>query len=575
MKKIIVLFFTIYCSLFTIHYSKACTNFLISKGATVDGSVMISYAADSHTLYGELYYRSAKDYPAGAMLDIYEWDTGKKLGQIKQVRHTYSTVGNMNEFQVAIGETTFGGLNKEDTNAIMDYGSLMYITLQRAKTAREAIKIFGELTDEYGYYSEGESFSISDANEVWILEMVGKGPVVLNVKDKEKLKGKPIPYNKGALWVAYKIPDGYISGHANQARITTFPLNDAQSCIYSKDVISWAKVNNMFKGKDEEFSFADTYAPLTYGAIRACEARVWAGFLRVNSSMTKYESYIMGEVSNRLPLYIKPDHKLTVQDVQRMMRDHFEGTILDMTKDVGAGPFTLPYRWRPMTWKVDGQEYCNERAVSTQQTGFSFVAQSRSWLPNPIGGIDWFGVDDTYSTVYVPMYCGINAVPESYAEGNGNMITYSGDAAFWVFNFVSNFSYLRYKDMIIDVQKVQKELEDGFRVSVADADKKAAELYKSSPEKAKVYITEYSKTQGNTTVDRWRKLGQYLLVKYMDGNIKKEKDGHFLSNGNNPAMSAFPNQPGYDAEYYKTVVKDDPTGHLKMKKLPGEKPAQP
>ena len=554
--------------------SKACTNFLVSKGASADGSVMISYAADSHTLYGELYFRPAKDYPEGTFMDIYEWDTGKKLGQIKQARHTYSVVGNMNEFQVAIGETTFGGLNKQDTNAIMDYGSLMYITLQRAKTAREAIKIFGELTEEYGYYSEGESFSISDANEVWILELVGKGPVTLNAKEKEKLKGKTLPFSKGALWVAVRIPDGYISGHANQARITTFPLNDPQKCIYSKDVITWAREKGMFKGKDEEFSFADVYAPLTYGAIRACDARVWCGFYRVNSSMKKYESYIMGDVSNRLPLYIMPDHKITVQDVQMMMRDHYEGTILDMTKDAGAGPFTLPYRWRPMTWKVDNQEYCNERAVSTQQTGFSFVTQSRGWLPNPIGGINWFGVDDTYSTVYVPIYCGSTAVPETFAEGNGNMITFTWDAAFWVFNFVSNFSYLRYKDMIKDVQKVQKELEDGFQVSVADVDKKAAELYKTSPDKAKEYITTFSKTQGNMTVDRWRRLGQYLLVKYMDGNIKKEKDGHFLDNGNNPAMSIFPSQPGYDKDYYKSLVNDDPTGHLKMKKLPNEKPEQ-
>lgn len=551
--------------------SKSCTNFIITKGATVDGSVMITYAADSHTLYGELYFRPAKDYSEGTMMDIYEWDTGRKLGQIKQARHTYSVVGNINEYQVAIGETTFGGIMKQDTNAIMDYGSLIYITLQRAKTAREAIKLFGELTEEYGYYSEGESFSISDANEAWILEMVPKGPLTFTAKEKEKYKGKTLPFSKGALWVAIRIPDGNISGHANQSRITTFNLKDPENCIYSKDVISYAKEKKMFNGKDEEFSFADTYAPLTYGAIRACDARVWCGFLRVNASMSKYESYIMGNVSNRLPLYIKPDHKLTVRDVQAMMRDHFEGTILDMTKDVGAGPYALPYRWRPMAWKVDGVSYLHERAVSTQQTGFSFVAQSRGWLPNPIGGITWFGVDDTYSTVYVPMYCGITAVPESYAVGNGNMITYSSNAAFWVFNSVANFCYLRYKDMIKDVQKVQKELEDGFQLSIADMDKKAAEAYKTNPDNARQMLTEYSRNQGNMTVDRWRREGEYLLVKYMDGNIKKEKDGHFLNNGYDETQSIFPNQPFYPEEFYKAIIKDDPSGHIKMKKLPGEK----
>ncbi len=576
MKKNISLF--IYCFLlltfnFLLFTSKACTNFLISKGASTDGSVMICYTADSHTLYGELYFRPAMDYPEGTMMDIYEWDSGKKLGQIKQAKHTYSVVGNMNEWQVAIGETTYGGRKElSDTNAIIDYGSLIYITLQRAKTAREAIKIFGELTEEYGYYSSGESFSISDANEVWILEMIGKGSVVLTAKEKEKYKGKSLPYNKGALWVAIRIPDGYISGHANQARITTFPLNDPANCIYSKDVISYAKSKGYFNGKDEAFSFADAYAPLTYGAIRACDARVWCGFLRVCESMSKYESYIMGDVSNRLPLYIKPDHKISVNDVKRMMRDHYEGTAFDMTKDLGAGPFKLPYRWRPMAWKVDGVDYLNERAVSTQQTGFSFVTQSRGWLPNPIGGINWFGVDDTYSTVYVPMYCGITAVPEAYAEGNGNMLTYSRDAAFWSFSYVANFAYLRYNDMIKDVIKEQKALEDGFEADIPNVDKKAQELYKTSPEAARQYLTSYSKNQGNMTVDRWNRLGEYLLVKYMDGNIKKEKDGHFLNNGYNPAMSAFPNQPLYPESWYREILKDPKAAEiLKMKKLPGEK----
>ncbi|MBP7498170.1 MAG: C69 family dipeptidase, partial [Bacteroidales bacterium] len=433
------------------------------------------------------------------------------------------------------------------------------------------IQIIAQLTDEYGYYSSGESFSISDPNEVWIMEMIGKGPVVLKDKDIKKLKetGAKFPYNKGALWVAIRIPDGYISGHANQARITTFPLNDPQNCLYSKDVISFARERGFFKAsKDEEFSFADTYCPLDYGSIRFCDARVWCGFLRVNSSMTKYEKYItMGDVSARMPLYIKPDRKLTIADVISLMRDHYEGTPLDMSKDLGGGPFNSPYRWRPMTWKVDNVDYCHERAVSTQQTGFSFVAQSRGWLPSQIGGIIWFSVDDSYSTVYVPMYCGMIRVPQSYAEGNGSLLEFSWDAAFWVFNFVSNFAYTRYSDMIKDIQKTQSELENYFFTSVPMIDKAAADLYKTNPEAAREYITNFSVNQGDMTVAKWRKLGEYLFVKYMDGNIKIEKDGKFQKNGYTQA--AQPLHPEYPEKWYRAIIKDNGDA-LKMKKLQNE-----
>ena len=501
--------------------SNGCTNFLVTRGASVDGSTMITYAADSHTLYGELYFQPAKDYPTGAMRDIYEWDTGKFLGRIPQPAHTYSVVGNINEFQLAIGETTYGGREElgKQTGAIMDYGSLIYVALQRAKTAREAIEVMTTLVRDFGYASSGESFSIADPNEVWILEMIGKG-------DGEK----------GAVWVAMKIPDGYISGHANQARITTFPQNDPANCVFAPDVISFARAKGWYSGTDADFSFSDVYAPVDFSGARFCDARVWAGFNKVAAGMNQYAEYAKGVVThggvnnfpnNRMPLWIKADKKLSVQDVMGMMRDHYEGTALDMTTDIGAGPFGLPYRWRNMTWTVDSVQYCHERAISTQQTGFSFVTQSRNWLPDPVGGIIWFGVDDTYSTCYTPVYCGITEIPECFKVGNGDMLTYSETSAFWAFNFVTNFAYLRYIDMIEDVQKVQSELENKFVANLPVVDKAAETLYLANKEQGLRFITEYSVNEANNMTARWKKLGQYLLVKYMDGNIKREKDGQF------------------------------------------------
>jgi len=526
--------------------SNGCTNFLITRGASTDGSTMITYAADSHTLYGELYFQPAQDHPAGAMRDIYEWDTGKFLGKIPQPAHTYSVVGNMNEFQLAIGETTYGGRSElgSQNGAIMDYGSLIYVALQRAKTAREAIDVMTTLVKEFGYASSGESFSISDPNEVWILELIGKG------------EGE-----KGAVWVALKIPDGYISGHANQARITTFPKNDKENCVYSPDVISFARVKGWYKGEDKDFSFSDVYAPVDFSAARFCDARVWAGFNKVSAGMDKYNEYAKGIVNhggtnnfatNRMPLWVKPDKKLTVQDVMNMMRDHYQNTDLDMSQDLGAGPFGLPYRWRAMTWKVDSVEYCHERAISTQQTGFSFVTQSRGWLPNPIGGILWFGVDDTYSTCYAPMYCGINEIPECFEVGNGDMLTYSETSAFWTFNMVTNFTYLRYSDMIKDVQKVQSTLENKFISYVPLIDKAAQTLYTVDKEQARKFITEYSVNEANNMTGEWKKLGQYLLIKYMDGNIKREKEGQFERT--ETGMAPSPIFAGYPEWWYKAIA---------------------
>ncbi|MCK5737686.1 C69 family dipeptidase, partial [bacterium] len=485
----------------------SCTNFLITKGASADGSTMITYAADAHILYGELYYTAPGTHFPGEMMDVFNWDHGNYLGQIKQAAETYSVVGNMNEHQVSIGETTYGGRGElRDKDGILDYGSLMYIALQRAKTAREAIIVMTDLVAEYGYGSSGESFSIADPNEVWIMEMIGKG------------EG-----NTGAVWVAVRVPDGSISGHANHARIQQFPLNDSENCLYAPDVISFAREKGYFDGKDKEFSFTATYAPLDYGALRFCEARVWSMFRRAAPSLNLSMDYVKGEAGAQpLPLWIKPDKKVTAHDVMEFMRDHFENSDFDMTKDWGAGPYKLPYRWRPLTWAVDSVTYCNERATSTQQTGFSFVAQARSWLPDPIGGVLWFGVDDTYSTVYVPMYCGIREVPSSFAVGNGDFQHFTWDSAFWVFNFVANYSYLRYSDMIVDVQNVQRELEGKFLADQARIDAAALALFKQAPQLAVDYLTNYSCSEGNAVVKRWKKLGEFLIYKYLDGNVKNE-----------------------------------------------------
>jgi dipeptidase len=551
---------------------QACTNFMVTKGASKDGSTMITYSADAHTLYGELYFFPAKSYPAGAMLDVFNWEDGKKIGSIRQVPQTYSVVGNINEHQLAISETTFGGLDYlEDTTGMIDYGSLIYITLQRAKTAREAIKVIHELLSEYGYHSGGESFSICDPNEVWIMELMGKGKRIYDAKGNVDHK----KWSKGAVWVALRVPDGYISGHANHARITTFPIANPKAkvltsitskdiakllttpsieCVYSHDVVSYATDIGLFKGKHEEFSFSDIYAPLDFGAARFCEARVWSGFMKANKAeMAKYESYARGEdLKNRMPLWIKADRLLSLEDVIDMMRDHYQGTSMDMTKDPGAGPWELPYRWRPMRWDLNGEKYIHERAISTQQAGFSFVAQCRSWMPNPVGGILWFGVDDTYSTCYAPIYCGIDQIPNCFKVGNGDMMTYSPTSAFWLFNLVTNFAYLRYKDMIVDIQKVQSELESEFIKKVAEND--AAWKGETNHAKLVQEATRFSLAQSQYMFNRWKKLQEFLLVKYIDGNIKREKDGKFLDNGIDPKIPAFPLQPRYPDWFYQDIV---------------------
>jgi dipeptidase len=556
MIKRTIVFIALIFSIIQANQVDACTNFLITKGASVGGTPMITYAADSHTLYGELYYWPAANYKAGTLVDVNEWDTGKFLGKIPQVPHTYQVVGNINEHQLAIGETTFGGRKElaSQAGALVDYGSLIYMTLQRAKSAREAIKVMTEMVRDFGYASSGESFSIADKEEVWILEMIGKGDG-----------------QKGAVWVAMKIPDGYISGHANQARITQFPFDKPNECLFSADVITFAREKGWFNGTDSEFSFSDTYAPVEFGGARFCDARVWAGFNKVNKQMGQYESYAMGKITydknkyatNRIPLWIKPDAPLTLENVMGMMRDHYEGTALDMTRDLGAGPNKLPYRWRPMTWQVDSVAYCHERAISTQQTGFSFVAQCRPMLPDPIGGILWFGVDDAYSTCYMPIYCGINRVPNSVKVGNGDFLTWSETSAFWVFNTVTNFCYLRYDDMIQDVQKLQSRKEKGFMIGIKEVDEKALRFWnKGDKVNAIKTLTAYTDQQVETTVKEWKELSHYLIIKYKDGNVMKEKDGQFERNeyGKLPAQ---PLHPSYPDSWYRMIL-DKNKDHFKV-----------
>ena len=557
--------------------AEACTNFLFTKGATKDGSTMITYAADSHTLYGELYYRRAAAYPAGTMFQVVDWDSGTPLIKIPQVAHTYSVVGNMNEHQLAIGETTYGG-RKELASEIeggIDYGSYIYLTLQRARNAREAIQVLAGFMKDYPYHSEGESFSIADPDEVWILELIGKRTGTVKDDLAKKLKYK---YTEGAVWVARRIPDGYVSGHANQARITQFPqegkkfskakgkgLHKAISsahldylfepeveCVYSTEVITYARACGWFDGKDEEFSFADTYAPLTFSGLRGCDARVYAMFNRVASGMQRYEKYVMGDATaERMPLWIKPDHKIDVREAMNLMRDHYEGTAMDMTNDLGAGPFNCPYRWRPMGFEVDGHTYIHERATSTQQTGFSFVAQCRGWLPAKVGGILWFGVDDTYSTVYCPMYCGITDIPLCFRQGNGDMLTYSETSAFWLFNRVTNFVYSRYSDMIKDLQKVQNRLEETYISDVQKFDNRVKDL---EGDALANQLNDFCGRQANKMMMEWNTLDRYLLVKYIDGNIKKEKDGKFERTATGNAV--FPMQPEYRKEWNRMIVRD-------------------
>ena len=560
--KNIILSIIITLPLFT-QNSYACTNFMVTKGASADGSVITSYACDSHDIYGALYFWAAKDHAEGTQVEIIDWITGEKLGAIPQVSHTYRVIGNMNEHQVVISESTWGGRSEcVDSTAIIDIGSLIWLSLQRASNAREAIRTFHFLVSNYGYASSGESFTIADKNEVWILELISKN------------HGK-----KGAVWVAQKIPDGFISGHANHARITNFPKENKKNsistkyinndkylylpeldCIYDKDIITFAKEMGFIDDnlKHEEFSFAATYNPISFGAARFCEARVYAGFNKVASGMDKYLDYAMGEnLENRFPLYIKPDKKLGVRDLMNMMRDYYQDTPMDMTQDAGAGPFGSTVRWRPLYWKADGQQFFNERAISTQQTAYSIVTQSRSHLPDPIGGICWFGVDDTYLTVYTPLYAGLQQAPENFKMGNGDIMNYSETSAFWLFNRVANFAYAIMNRVMPTIKAKQDKLELTYLEEVNTMDSKANELYKTNPDKAVELVSEFSIKKSAQTFTSWNNLGNQLLVTFSDGNIKKHQGDSanyirrlFDKEFSTPGIE----QPGYSEEYYRNII---------------------
>ncbi len=521
----------------------ACTSYLVTPGASVDGSSLITYAADSHIRYGELYFFPGGPREPGSYFQVRDRGTHRPLAKVPHPEHTYQVVGFLNEKQVAIGETTFGGREAlEDSTGGIDYGSLMFLALQRSATAREAIAVIGRLVEEHGYFSSGESFSIADPREVWIMEIIGKGTDLVT----DRRTGREVNRNKGAVWVARRIPDGYISAHANHARITTFPLADGKTSltcrqldridgpdvatVYAHDTIDFARRMGFFDGRDAEFSFSDVYAPLDFGAARFCEARVWSMFRQVDEGMEMFREYALGfDRQQRMPLWIKPDRKLGVQDLIAFKRDYLQGTDLDLAQDIGAGPWGKPYRWRPLTWELDGKKYFHERTTATQQTAFSFIAQLRQGLPDPIGGIIWFGVDDMNTTVYMPMYAGITRVPPSLAEGNGHILEYSDDAAFWVFNKVAHFAYLRYSLTLPDVRRAQAELEDRHFAFVPAVDRAALALHEQDPDRARDFLTEVSVNLAQDTVQRWQDLFRFLMVKFLDGNIKQEEDGVFLT----------------------------------------------
>lgn len=565
--------------------ARPCTNIIISRGASQDGSVLVSYAADSHTLYGELYYKPARDWKSGTSIQIYDWDTNKPLGIIDQVPHTFQTVGNMNEFQVIITETTWGGRPElEDRTGGIDYGSLIYIALQRSKTAREAIDVIVNLANEYGYASEGETFSIADKNEAWIMELIGKGANLRN----------GVNMQKGIVWVAMRVPDGAICAHANQARIGKFPLNDPENCIYAPDVISFARRKGYFEGPDSDFSFKKAYGPADFGTVRGCDARVWSAFNILSdgwfsfydekgNAVTRdaytYLDYVMGrDLEADMPLFIFPRRKAGVKEVADAMRDHYEGTPMDMTQDIGAGGNALPYRWRPMEFSVDGKTYVNERAIATQQTGFWMVGQARNYVPDVVGGILWFGTDDAATSYLTPIYTSITEVPECFRQGNGDRLHYSPTSSFWLNNRISNACYKMYNQMAPYVRsrvdaferdQVEHRTHTVDSMAVVMYNQVAVKLQKklesrhdvmvSSKPFARIvrYVTEYSVNTAQEQFAKWQNLEVELLVKFMDGNVvPQDEDGRFIHAKYSEGMPAKVEQPGYTDLWKETVAQE-------------------
>ena len=519
----------------------ACTNFLVGKDASVDGSTMISYAADSYSFYGFLHHSPAADHPVGAMREVKDWDTGKPLCSIPQVAHTYNVVGNMNEHQLTIGETTWGGRPELETGEGIDYGSLIYIALERCKTAREAIQCMTDLVAQYGYASSGETFSIADPNEVWLMELIGKGKV-----------------EKGAVWVATRVPDDCIAAHANQARFTTINFKDKANWMWSKDVVKFARKQGYFTGKkDEDFNFQEAYAPYDFSGLFVCEARVWSFFRKFSDDMEQYFDFASGKTfvetggkyaGERMPLYIKPNHKVSAQELKDCMRDQYEGTPLDITQGPDAGPWNSKLRYGSLGFKLDSVQYWFERPIATQQTAWSFVAQMRGYKSAKAGGIFWFGVDDAASTVYVPMYSTITEVPECFKEGNGDMYNYSPTSAWWTYNIVANWAYTKYSAMMPDIKKVQAAWEDKFNTQVEAIDAQVALL---DAAQATEFLTKYSCAQAQESTLAWKELGIYLFIKYLDGQERKEKDGQFLRNPYGQPEG--PNRTPYPTEFLESV----------------------
>ena len=518
----------------------ACTNFLVGKDASVDGSTMISYAADSYSFYGFLHYSPAADYPEGAVREVKDWDTGKPLCTIPQVAHIYKVVGNMNEHQLTIGETTWGGRPELEAGEGIDYGSLIYIALERCKTAREAIKCMTDLVAEHGYASSGETFSIADPNEVWLMELIGKGKV-----------------EKGAVWVATRVPDDCIAAHANQARFTTINFKDKENWLWSKDVVSFARKQGYFEGKDKDFNFQEAYAPYDFSGLYVCEARVWSFFRKFSNDMDKYFDFASGKTfvetggeyaGERMPLYIKPNHKVSAQELKDCMRDQYEGTPLDITQGPDAGPWNSKLRYGSLGFQLDSVQYWFERPIATQQTAWSFVAQMRGYETAKAGGILWFGVDDAASTIYVPMYSTINEVPECFKEGNGDMYNYSPTSAWWTYNIVANWAYTKYSAMMPDIKKVQSAWEDKFNSQVEAIDAQVANM---DAAQAAAFLTKYSVSQAQESTAAWKDLGIYLFVKFLDGQQRKEENGQFLRNVyGSPEM---PNRTPYPTSFLEDI----------------------
>lgn len=512
----------------------ACSNLIVGKKASVDGSVLVSYNADDYGMFGYLCHYPAGTHPKGTMRQIYDWDSGVYHGEIEEAPVTYNVIGNINEFQLSIGETTYGGREEMvDSTGILDYGSLIYVTLQRAKTAREAISVMTSLVEKYGYNSEGETFSICDPNEAWIMEMQGTGAG-----------------SKGVVWVAMRIPDDAICAHANQSRIGKFNMKDKKNVLYSKNVISYARKMGWFNGKDSDFSWKNTYAFPDFSGRRFCDARVWSFFNHYADDFDRYLPWALGKDKDAedMPLWIIPNRKLSVADVENGMRDHYEGTALALdTTSIGGGIYEMPYRPTPLTFTVDGKQYFNERPISTQQTAFTFVSQLRSWLPREIGGVLWLGNDDANMVAYTPVYCGNTTQPTCYNTKGADAVTFSADNAFWLCNMVSNMVYPRYSQLFPELKAVRDSLETSYFANQTSIEKQAADLYQTDKAAALKLLNNYSNTKADEMLASWKRLATRIIVKYNDMAVKKEKDGKLLQSVT---------RPGYPASFGRKLVKE-------------------